>query len=134
MRRTVLTYGSFDMFGPAEALFLRRLCGMGTELIVGCATDAFAAARGTPCRIDFAQRRATLEACRFVSRVIPEMSWDQKRTDIVNYDVAVFAMSGAWAGTFDHLGDLVEVVYIAPDAGATRAQARGALARVSGTN
>lgn len=109
---TVLTYGSFDMFNQGHVRLLQRLSQLGDSLIVGCATDVLSDLRGTHCTVPFARRRAVLEACRFVSRVIPETSENQKRSDIVNYNVSVFAMGNAQAGQFDDLGDLTRVIYL----------------------
>jgi len=110
--RVVLTYGSFDMFHQGHAHLLQRLSMLGSELIVGCSTDAFNEEMGMPSVNSYAQRRLMLESCRFVSRVISEQDWDQKYTDIVNYNVSVFAMGEDWAGQFDHLEDITKVVYI----------------------
>lgn len=110
--RVVLTYGSFDLFHQGHAQLLQRLSMMGTELIVGCSTDAYNAKMGVPAVTSYAQRRLMLESCRFVSRVIAEQEWDQKYTDIVNYNVSVFAMGDDWKGQFDHLNDVAQVVYV----------------------
>ncbi|UWR24023.1 adenylyltransferase/cytidyltransferase family protein [Sulfitobacter sp. S190] len=110
--RAVLTYGTFDGLGPAQSDLLRQLSRLGTELIVGCSTDAFARSKGQTPIMPYADRRRLLESCRFVSRVIAEDDWNQKRTDIVNYDVCVFAMGSDWTGRFDDLGDVTEVRYI----------------------
>lgn len=114
-RRAVLTYGRFDQFSPYHSRFLRRLAALGHELIVGCRTDEFALSEGRACLQSYVQRRNMLESCRFVSRVISEETWDQKHTDIVNYNVSIFAMSSAWAGQFDHLRDIARVEYIAEE-------------------
>jgi len=110
--RVVLTYGSFDMFHQGHAQLLQRLSMLGSELIVGCSTDAYNEQMGLPAVNSYAQRRLMLESCRFVSRVIAEQDWDQKYTDIVNYNVSVFAMGEDWKGQFDHLEDVAQVVYI----------------------
>ncbi|MGJ8545625.1 MAG: adenylyltransferase/cytidyltransferase family protein [Sulfitobacter sp.] len=110
--RVVLTYGSFDMFHQGHVRLLHHLSSMGTELIVGCATDAYNRTNGRDCLMPYAERRAVLESCRFVSRVIAEESWEQKRSDIVNYNVSVLAMGDEWAGQFDGLGDLAQVIYL----------------------
>ena len=47
-----------------------------------------------------------------MSRVIPEENWDQKHTDIVNYNVSVFAMGDEWSGQFDALKDITQVRYL----------------------
>ncbi len=110
--RVVLTYGSFDLFHQGHARLLQRLSMMGSELIVGCSTDAYNEKMGVPAVTSYAQRRLMLESCRFVSRVIAEQDWDQKYTDIVNYNVSVFAMGEDWAGQFDHFEDVTRVVYV----------------------
>lgn len=110
--RIVLTYGSFDLFHQGHARLLQRLSMMGSELIVGCSTDAYNEAMGVPAVTPYAQRRLMLESCRFVSRVIAEQEWDQKYTDIINYNVSVFAMGEEWRGQFDHLEDITQVVYL----------------------
>tara|TARA_R110002049_G_scaffold23545_10_gene83702 strand:+ start:88921 stop:89349 length:429 start_codon:yes stop_codon:yes gene_type:complete len=110
--RVVLTYGSFDLLLPGHVDLLQKLSAMGTELIVGCATDAFNAQNGKQTVMPFDQRRALLQRCRYVDRVIAEENWAQKRTDIVNYNVSVFAIGDNWAGHFDDLQDLAQVVYL----------------------
>lgn len=110
--RIVLTYGSFDMFHQGHARLLQRLSMMGTELVVGCSTDAYNEEMGVPSITSYAQRRLMLESCRFVSRVIAEQEWDQKYTDIINYNVSIFAMGEDWTGQFDHFEDITKVVYI----------------------
>jgi glycerol-3-phosphate cytidylyltransferase len=110
--RVVLTYGSFDLFHQGHARLLQRLSMLGSELIVGCSTDAYNAKMGVPSVTPYAQRRLMLESCRFVSRVIAEQEWDQKYTDIINYNVSVFAMGEDWTGQFDHFEDITQVVYV----------------------
>ena len=112
-RRTVLSYGTFDLSQPAESAYLRDLCALGDELILGCATDAFADLHGLHTTSDYAQRRSMLEHCRYVDRVIAQKTTGQIRTDIVNYNVCVFAMDEAWAGHFDDLQDITQVIYLA---------------------
>lgn len=109
---TVLTYGTFDLFHHGHVRLLQRLSQLGDELIVGCSTDAFNAVKGKRCVMPYGQRREILEACRYVARVIPEDSWAQKRSDIVNYNVSIFAMGDDWVSHFDDLGDLTRVIYL----------------------
>lgn len=85
---------------------------LGSELIVGCSTDSYNEEMGLPAVTSYAQRRLMLESCRFVSRVIAEQEWDQKYTDIINYNVSVFAMGDDWTGQFDHFEDITQVVYV----------------------
>lgn len=110
--RRVLTYGTFDLMHYGHVRLLRRLSTMGDRLIVGLSTDAFTQAKGKQAVMSFEERREMLMACRYVDRVIAEESWEQKRTDIVNYNIALFAMGHDWAGQFDHLSDLAQVIYL----------------------
>lgn len=110
--RLVLTYGVFDPFSPDHALFLQQARRLGTGLVVGCATDEYCARRGTTIVQRFETRRAILERCRHVSRVIARARLDQHHTDIVNYDIAVLALPEQWQGLFDHLKHLAQVVYL----------------------
>jgi len=80
--RVVLTYGSFDLFHQGHARLLQRLSMMGSELIVGCSTDAYNEQMGVPAVTPYAQRRLMLESCR------------------------------DWRGQFDHLNDVAQVVYV----------------------
>ncbi|WP_386178746.1 adenylyltransferase/cytidyltransferase family protein [Sulfitobacter sp. MF3-043] len=112
--RVILTYGRFDQFGQNHIRLLRSLAALGDELIVGCASDDFAHLQGYPCLQSLETRRAILRKCRFVSRVITEESFEQKHTDVINYNVSVLAISAAWAGQCDHLRDIAQVLYL-PD-------------------
>ena len=47
-----------------------------------------------------------------VDLVIPEESWEQKRTEVQLYQVDTFVMGDDWTGKFDFLKDLCEVVYL----------------------
>lgn len=111
-RRVVLSYGTFDRFTSAHAARLQALSQLGNELIIGCATDAYCTALGVQPLMDFTARREMLESCRFVSRVIAHDSPDQQRTDIVNYNVGMFAMPAEWQGHFDDLQDVAQVYYL----------------------
>lgn len=54
-----------------------------------------------------------MEAIRYVDLVIPEESWNQKRTDMHEYHVDMFVMGDDWKGKFDFLKEEgVEVVYL----------------------
>ena len=114
--RSVLTYGRFDGFKTSHARMLAELSSLGTELIVGCATDAFCAQIGQTPETPFEARRAILESCRYVSRVIALDSWDQQRTDIVNYNISVLVMRTDLHAQVGELDDIVQIVHLPSDA------------------
>ena len=50
---------------------------------------------------------------RYVDLVIPETSWEQKKTDVKEYHIDTFVMGDDWKGKFDYLEEEgVEVVYL----------------------
>jgi glycerol-3-phosphate cytidylyltransferase len=110
---TVLTYGTYDFLHIGHINLLRRAAGYGDRLIVGLSTDEFNRSKGKRSASSFEDRREILGAIRYVDEVIPEASWDQKRSDIEKYGVDVFVMGDDWAGKFDDLRDLCDVVYLA---------------------
>lgn len=110
--KTILTYGTFDLFHIGHVRLLKRLAAMGDRLVVGCSTDAFNLTKGKVTAIPFEHRVEVLEACQYVDLVIPEHRWDQKRTDVITHKADMFAMGDDWAGKFDFLDDLCQVVYL----------------------
>jgi len=110
--KTVLTYGTFDLFHIGHVNLLRRLRDLGDRLVVGCSTDAFNQSKGKKTVMPYTHREQILRANRYVDDVFPEENWDQKRDDIVREKASIFAMGDDWVGRFDDLGDLCEVVYL----------------------
>ena len=125
--RTVLTYGTFDLFHIGHLRLLERLAQLGDRLIVGVSTDEFNAEKGKHSLIPFEDRAAIVAALGIVDQVIPEHGWNQKAQDIRELDVDVFGMGSDWRGKFDHLGDLCEVVYLDRTEGLSSTSIRGQL-------
>ena len=112
MSKTVITYGTFDMFHIGHLKLLRRLSEMGDKVIVGVSTDEFNELKGKKTLIPYDQRAAIVEAIDCVDMVIPEESWEQKLSDIKEYGVDVFAIGEDWKGEFDFLEEHCEAVYL----------------------
>lgn len=110
--KTVLTYGTFDLFHIGHLNILKRLKAQGDRLIVGVSTDEFNAIKGKRPIVPFDQRIEIVRSIRFVDEAIPEESWEQKREDIRKYGVDVFGIGEDWKGKFDDLEDEVEVIYL----------------------
>jgi glycerol-3-phosphate cytidylyltransferase len=111
-QRTVLTYGTFDLFHIGHLNILKRLSQLGDRLIVGVSTDEFNALKGKRPVVPFEQRIEIVRAIRYVDQAIPEQRWAQKREDIERYGVDVFGIGEDWKGKFDDLEDQVQVVYL----------------------
>jgi glycerol-3-phosphate cytidylyltransferase len=110
--KTIITYGTFDLFHVGHVRVLNRLKELGDRLIVGISTDEFNAQKGKMALMPYADRKEVLESVRCVDLVIPETSWEQKINDIKKYDVQIFGIGDDWRGKFDYLSDHCEVVYL----------------------
>ena len=110
--RTVITYGTFDMFHVGHLKLLQRLSEMGDKVVVAVSTDEFNIGKGKKTLIPYEQRAQIVESIKYVDLVIPEESWEQKLTDVKKYDVDIFAIGEDWKGKFDFLSDLCEVHYL----------------------
>jgi glycerol-3-phosphate cytidylyltransferase len=109
---TVLTYGTFDLFHIGHLNMINRLTELGDRLVIAVSTDEFNAGKGKSSVVSYEDRARIVSSIKGVDLVIPETSWDQKVSDIKEYDVDIFAIGDDWAGKFDELKELCEVVYL----------------------
>ncbi len=111
--KRVITYGTFDLLHYGHINLLRRAKALGDYLVVALSSDEFNAIKGKKSFFTYEQRKALLEAIRYVDLVIPEENWEQKVSDIKEYHIDVFVMGDDWVGKFDYLKATgVEVVYL----------------------
>ena len=111
--KRVITYGTFDLLHYGHINLLRRAKPQGDYLIVALSTDEFNwNEKRKKCYFSYEQRKALLEAIRYVDLVIPEENWEQKITDVKEFQVDTFVMGDDWKGKFDFLEDYCEVVYL----------------------
>src|SRR5690606_18210496 len=103
MMKTILTYGTFDLFHVGHLHLLRRLRALGDRLVVGVSTDEFNVLKGKRTVIPYADRVEIVHALRCVDLVIPEACWEQKEDDIRAHQVSIFGMGSDWTGRFDDL-------------------------------
>lgn len=127
MAKTILTYGTFDMFHIGHLRLFKRLSEMGDKLIVGVSTDEFNALKGKKTLIPYEQRAEIVESVRYVDMVIPETDWEQKVRDVQEYHVDVFAIGNDWEGKFDFLKEYCEVVYLDRTDGISSTQLKNSL-------
>ena len=111
--RTVLTFGTFDVFHVGHLAILERAAALGDRLVVGVSSDELnVAKKGRPCVYDLGSRTAILRALRVVDEVFTEESLELKRHYLEEYSADVLVMGHDWTGRFDHLADICEVVYL----------------------
>lgn len=110
--KTVITYGTFDLFHIGHLNLLRRLRSLGDRLVVGVSTDEFNSLKGKKTIVSYEHRAEIVSSLQCVDHVFPETDWEQKRADILREGAHIFAMGNDWTGKFDSLGDICEVIYL----------------------
>ena len=112
--KRVLTYGTYDLLHYGHIRLLQRAKQLGDYLIVAVSTDEFNEIKHKKAYHNYETRKKMLEAIRYVDLVIPEKTWEQKRDDVLKYQVDVVVMGSDWVGNekFEELRDICEVVYL----------------------
>lgn len=112
--KRVITYGTFDLLHYGHINLLKRAKELGDYLVVVVSTDEFnQIEKNKKCYFPYEQRKALVEAVRYVDLVIPETNWEQKKSDVHEYHIDTFVIGDDWAGKFDFLKEEgVEVVYL----------------------
>ncbi|MEZ9645227.1 glycerol-3-phosphate cytidylyltransferase [Vibrio sp. 10N.261.52.C2] len=128
--KTVITYGTFDLFHVGHIRLLKRLSELGDKLIVGISSDEFNELKGKKSFFSYQERAEIVGACKYVDEVFPEHNWEQKLNDVKAYKADVFAMGDDWAGKFDFLEDLCEVVYLARTEDVSTTKIKTTLSRI----
>ncbi|MDG6881413.1 Glycerol-3-phosphate cytidylyltransferase [Phocoenobacter uteri] len=111
--KTVITYGSFDLFHQGHINLLKRAKAFGDKLIVGVTSELYDRERGKFNVVNSLEERVkTIQNLPFVDEVIIEYDKDQKPKDIQELNVDVFVIGDDWKGHFDYLKDFCEVIYL----------------------
>ena len=112
--KRVITYGTFDLLHYGHINLLRRAKELGDFLIVALSTDEFNwNEKQKKSYFTFEQRKAMLEAIKYVDMVIPEENWEQKRSDVKKHNIDTFVIGDDWKGKFDFLEEEgCKVVYL----------------------
>ena len=112
--KRILTYGTFDLLHFGHIEILRRARALGDYLVVAVSTDEFNDIKNKKAYHNYETRKKMLEAIRYVDLVIPEENWNQKRNDVLKYEIDTVVMGSDWEGNenFECLKDICEVVYL----------------------
>ena len=112
-KKTVITYGTYDMLHIGHLNLLQRAKALGDYLIVGVTSEDYDRSRG---KLNVSQsteeRMRAVEKLDFVDKVILETHKNQKAEDMVKYDVDIFAIGDDWVGAFDYLNEFTHVEYL----------------------
>lgn len=111
--RTVITFGTFDVLHVGHIRVLRRAAEFGDRLIVGVSADELnIAKKGRAPVFDQDERMEIVSSLKFVDEVFIEESLEKKRDYILENGADVLVMGDDWAGKFDWVSDVCEVVYL----------------------
>ena len=113
MSRTVITFGTFDVFHVGHLKVIQRAAELGDRLVVGVSADALnVSKKGREPVFSQDERLAIVGALKPVDEVFVEESLELKRDYIQKYAADVLVMGDDWQGRFDEFGDICEVVYL----------------------
>ena len=113
MERTVITFGTFDVFHVGHLRMIERAAALGDRLVVGVSADELnLRKKGREPIFTESERLEIVAALKCVSEVFVEESLELKREYVTRYGADVLVMGDDWEGKFDELGDVCEVVYL----------------------
>ena len=111
--KTVITFGTFDVFHVGHVNILQRASALGDTLIVGVSTDKLNfSKKGRNPIYNEKDRMKIINSLRYVNLCFPEESLEQKADYIKQYNVDVLVMGDDWKGKFDYLKEFCEVIYL----------------------
>ncbi len=111
--RTVITFGTFDVFHVGHVRVLQRAAELGDRLVVGVSADALnIAKKGRAPVFNQDERLEIISSLKVVDDVFVEESLELKRDYILEHGADVLVMGDDWTGKFDWVGDVCEVVYL----------------------
>jgi glycerol-3-phosphate cytidylyltransferase len=110
---TVITFGTFDVFHVGHVRVLKRAAELGDRLVVGVSSDALnIAKKGRAPVFNEDERLEIISSLRVVDGVFLEESLEQKRDYILEQQADILVMGDDWAGKFDWVKDVCDVVYL----------------------
>jgi glycerol-3-phosphate cytidylyltransferase-like family protein len=72
---------------------------LADEVIIGLNTDEFITEyKGSPPIMSYEERKAVLEGCKYVTKVIPNVGGQDSKPAILNAEADIVAIGSDWAG------------------------------------
>ena len=111
--KTVVTFGTYDLFHVGHLNILRRAKDLGNRLVVGVSSDElnFRKKQIRP-TYPLDHRLAIVESIRFVDEVFVEDALELKRQYLLDHRAEILVMGDDWEGRFDEFKDICKVVYL----------------------
>lgn len=124
--KTVLTYGTWDLFHFGHQRLLERAAALGDDLVVGVLSDEVCRGRGKFPVEDEATRAGRIAALPYVSDVFIKRQQDDKEPDIERYGATYLVIGDDWKGhpRYERMRNYrgVELIYLkrTPDISSTQ--------------
>ena len=111
--KTVITFGTFDLFHVGHLRLLQRAKAYGGKLVVGVSSDNLNVKKKNKRPIiPQTHRVEIIKGISGVDEVFLEESLELKPAYIQQYDADILVMGKDWEGKFDALNNLCQVVYL----------------------
>lgn len=111
--KTIITFGTFDVFHVGHLNVLSRARELGDRLVVGVSSDSLnRRKKGRKPVYRQSERLQIIAGLKCVDDVFVEESLEQKADYIRSHGADVLVMGDDWEGKFDDLSELCEVVYL----------------------
>lgn len=113
MSKTIITFGTYDLFHIGHLRILERAAKLGERLVVGVSSDLLSyKKKAVYPTYNEDDRIRIVAAMQCVDLVFLEESLDQKADYIAKYSAQKLVMGDDWTGKFDHLSNIAEVIYL----------------------
>ncbi len=113
MNKTIITFGTFDVFHLGHLRILQRARDLGNKLVVGISTDELNySKKGKYPVYSQEERMEIVDSIRYVDKVFFEESLELKGDYLQEYEADILVMGDDWKGKFDIFQNLCKVVYL----------------------
>lgn len=113
MKKIVTTYGTFDLLHIGHLNLLKRAKALGDYLIVGVTGEQYDIDRGKlNVEESLEKRMENVKKTGLADQIVVENYEGQKISDILKYEVDLFAIGSDWEGKFDYLKEYCKVIYL----------------------
>jgi glycerol-3-phosphate cytidylyltransferase len=111
--KTVITFGTFDVFHVGHVRMLNRSAEFGDRLVVGVSSDKLNFSKKGRNPVFSQEERLEIVAnVKTVDVVFIEESLEQKREYVLEHKAHILVMGDDWQGKFDYLNDICQVIYL----------------------
>lgn len=111
--KTIITFGTFDLFHIGHLNILERARKLGDKLLVGISSDNLNFTKKGFYPIQEQNNRMKIvSAIKYVDQVFLEESLELKREYIKIYNADILVMGDDWLNAFDFCKDLCDVIYL----------------------